>query len=341
MKAALACWWLVFASAYLTGCGAKQESSQASSISAATVQAQTVESKSRTATEDEIGTVRPKLSASIEAKISGSIKDMLVVPGQAVKKGELLVELNVNEVHARYDQAAAELKQAELDWKRTSQLYNEQSASRAEYDNADARYRVAQGAMSEAETMMSYSEIHAPFDGVVTRKDADVGDLATPGKPLLEMEDPEHLRMEADVPEELRARVKFGDSLLVNIEALDTNLAGIVSEISPSSDPNSRTFVAKLDLPQTPGLRSGQFGRVAVPSGEVATLRVPISAVIQRGDMDLLFVVASDHAQLRIVKTGARVGDEVEIVSGLDSGERVVVSPPNNLLDGQPVVVSQ
>lgn len=324
---------------FAAGCGAKRGNGESSELPTATVEVQTVELKSRAATENEIGTVRPKLSAVIEAKISGSIKSMAAVPGQSVKRGDLLAELNANEIQARYDQAAAALKQAEQDWQRTSKLYEEQAAARADYDAAEARYRVAQAAVAEAQTMMGYVEIHAPFDGIITRKDADVGDLAAPGKPLAELEDPSHLRLEADVPDELRDRVKIGDALSVTVDVLDTNLTGIVSEIAPSSDPNSRTFVVKLDLPPAPGLNSGEFGRVCVPIGEVSALRVADSAVIQRGGMEFLFVVAGKSAQLRIVKTGEHIGNEVEIVAGLNSGEQVVVSGADQLLDGQPVVI--
>ena len=198
---------------------------------------------------------------------------------------------------------------------------------------------MADAAAAAAKTLLGYTKVLAPFAGVITRKDADVGDLAAPGKPLLEMEDPLHLRLEADVPEALIDKINLGDKLSVRVDALQTNFTGVVSEIAPSADPGSRTFVVKLDLPAVAGLRAGQFGRVAVPTGEVSALRVPAPVVIQRGDMQLLFVVADNHAQLRIVKTGARVGGEVEVVSGLNSGERVVVSGADQLLDGQPVVV--
>jgi RND family efflux transporter MFP subunit len=109
--------------------------------------------------------------------------------------------------------------------------------------------------------------------------------------------------------------------------------------MSPAADPNSRTFLVKLDLPAVQGLRSGQFGRVAVPVGEVSAIRVPASAVVQRGQMDIVFVVTNGHAELRLVKTGARVVDEIEVVSGLDSGEQIVTDGATTLMDGQPVTV--
>ena len=155
------------------------------------------------------------------------------------------------------------------------------------------------------------------------------------------MEDPGHLRLEADVPEALVGKIKLGDPLPVRVDALETNFTGVISEIAPSADTGSRTFVVKLDLPPTPDLRAGQFGRVAVPTGEISALRVPATAVFQRGQLELLFVVADGRAQLHIVKTGKRVGNEVELVSGVDAGEKVVTEGADHLLDGQPVVVKQ
>jgi len=322
----------------LNGCGRKS-ADVASTLPAVVVQTQVAESKNRVATEEDIGTVRAQLHAVIEAKVSGKIEQMLVVPGQEVTNGELLAVIDAREIQAQYDQALAVRQQAESDLKRANDLFQQKILSSSEFDAARSKSRVADAAATEAETLLDYTKVAAPFDGVITRKDADVGDLAAPGKPLLELEDPHHLRLEADVPEALMDKIKLSDRLPVRIGALETNLTGVVSEIAPSADPNSRTFVVKLDLPAVPGLRAGQFGRVAVPTGEVSALRVPASAVIQRGDMQLLFVVADHHAQLRIVKTGARVGDEVEIVSGLDSGETVVTSGTDQLLDAQPVVV--
>ena len=321
------------------GCGPRPGHAGANALPPASVQTQIAEYKKRIASEEDIGTVRAQLRAVIEAKVSGKIEAMLVVPGQPVTNDELLATLDAREIQARYDQAAAVRQQAESDLRRATDLLQQKTLSQSEFDAVQARFGVADAAAAEAGTLRSYTKISAPFSGVITRKDADVGDLAVPGKPLLEMEDPRHLRLEADVPEALVGNVKLGDMLPVRIGALETNLVGTVGEIAPSADPNSRTFLVKLDLPPVPGLRAGQFGRVAVPTGEISALRVPASAVIQRGDMQLLFVVADHHALLRIIKTGAALGDEVEVVSGLDAGEPVVVSGADQLLDGQPVVV--
>jgi RND family efflux transporter MFP subunit len=125
----------------------------------------------------------------------------------------------------------------------------------------------------------------------------------------------------------------------VRIAAVPREIEGVVAEMSPTADPNSRTYLVKLDLPGATGLRSGQFGHVVVPVGEVSAIRVPAAAVIQRGQMEIVFVVVNGYAQLRLVKTGKRVGDEMELVSGLNSGESIVTEGAPALADGQPVTV--
>ncbi len=304
-----------------------------------TVRVQTVERKSRAATEDVVGTVRPKLSAAIEAKVSGRIEQMLVVPGQTVKAGERLAQLDAHEIQSRLDQTAAARQQAENDLKRFTSLLEQKILSQAEFDNAQSKFRIAAAAEAEVKTMLGYTDIIAPFAGVITRKLADVGDLAAPGKPLLQMENPGTLRFEADVSEALIGNVKLGDKLAVRIAAVGSEIAGKVAELSPTADPNSRTYLVKLDLAGAMGLRSGQFGRVAVPVGEVSAIRIPAAALIQRGQMEMVFVVANSHAELRLVKAGSRVGDEIELVSGLNSGEQIVTENAADLVDGQPVTI--
>jgi len=275
----------------------------------------------------------------LEAKLSGRIDKMPVALGQTVKAGQLVAHLDAAEVKARLDQAEASRQQAERDWKRTSTLFAQQAATRFDYDAAESRYEVAKAAAAEAQAMMGYVEVLAPFDGVVTKKWADVGDLATPGKPLVAIEDPSMFQLEADVPDAIASGIQQNAQLPVQVDSLKGELVGIVREIAPTADPASRTFRVRLDLPQTAGLRSGQFARVVVAVGERSSARVPISAVILRGQLEILFVVTKQRAQLHLVKTGRAIGDEVEVLAGLESGESVVVRGADLLVDGQPVEV--
>lgn len=322
------------------GCGRKAETSAPPTLPTAHVRVQTIEAKTRIATEDVVGTVRAKLRSVLEAKVSGKIEQLLVVPGQMVKAAETLATIDAREVQARYDQAVAVRQQADADLKRLTSLFEQKILSQAEFDSAQARARIAVASVAEAETMLGYTKVTAPFAGVITRKHADVGDLASPGKPLLEMEDSTVLRLEADVPEAVVGKLKLGDQLPVRIAALEKELTGVVSEISPAADPNSRTFLVKLDLPGTSGLRAGQFGRVAMPVGETTALRVPAAAVFERGQMEFVFVATEGKAQLRIIKTGKRLGNEIEAVSGVSAGEKVVIENLAGLADGQPLQVT-
>ncbi len=322
-----------------TGCGAKPEASKdnSSNLPTAPVRIQTVQSKPQAITEEVVGTVRAKLHATLEAKLSGRVDKLPVVLGQRVKAGELVARLDAAEIGARLEQAEASLDQAERDWKRVSALFEQQAVTRAEYDAAQSRSRVAKGAAAEAKAMMSYVEVVAPFDGVVTKKWADVGDLAAPGKPLIAIEDPLVLQLEADVPQAIASYVKRDARLAARVDGVSGELTGTVSEIAPAADPASRTFRVKVDLSGQPGLRSGQFARLLVPVGESNSLRVPVSAVVQRGQLEIVFVVANQHAQLHLVKTGKRVGDEMEILSGLHAGDAAVIDGAAQLTDGQSV----
>ena len=292
------------------------------------------------ATEEVIGTVRPKLSATVEAKVSGRIEQMRAVPGKLVKAGDLLAQLDMREIQARVEQTKAALQQADRDLTRFKTLLEQKTVTQSEYDAVEARQRIAKAGLTEMETLLDHARVVAPFDGIITRKLADVGDLAAPGKPLCEIEKPGEWRLEADVPEALIDRVQVGAKMPVQVASLTNELEGVVSEIAPSSDPISRTFLVKFDLPSVPGLRAGQFGRVAVPVGESSVLRVPATAVIQRGQLEIAFVVAGQRAQLRLVKTGKRFGSELEIVSGIADGEQVVADGVAQLRDGQPVNVN-
>jgi RND family efflux transporter MFP subunit len=320
------------------GCGRKTEATAAAkTLPTATVRAETIQRKERVATEEVVGTVRAKLRSVIEAKVSGKIEKMLVVPGETVKAGELLAQLDAREIQSQLDQALALRQQADSDLKRIAPLAQQRVMSQTELDSAQAKFSVAEAAVTQAQTMLGYTKILAPFDGIITRKYSDVGDLAAPGKPLLEMEDAKILRLEVDAPEAVIGNVALGDKLPVRIANMTNELESVVGEISPAADANSRTFLVKLNLPPAAGLRAGQFGRAIMPVGETSALRVPATAVVQRGQMETVFVVANGKAQLRLVKTGKTVGNEIEVVSGLDAGERVVVEGAGQLLDGQPL----
>jgi len=328
---------IVVAACTLTACSPKKESSE--SLPSVAVRAVVVERTARPTTEEVVGTVRAKLRAAIEAKVSGRIEALVVAPGQTVKAGDLLAQLDAREIQAKLDQALALREQATRDLARARDLMEKKVTTQAEFDSVQSRERVAAGLAREMETMLGYTRVVAPFDGIVTRKLADVGDLAAPGKPILEMEDPRALRFEADVPESLIGSIKLGDRLPVRASAIVASIEATVVEIAPIADAASRTFLVKLDLPAAEGTSSGQFGRVWVVTGESRSIRVPTAAVVVRGQMEVLFIVEKQHAQLRIVRSGKRTDGEIELLSGIASGESVVIEGAEQLRDGQPITL--
>jgi RND family efflux transporter MFP subunit len=324
----------------LGACHSKKETAP-ESLPPVAIRTVVIENQKRLSSEEVVGTVRARLRAAIEAKVSARIESLLVAPGQLVKAGDLIAQLDPREIQARLDQALAVREQATRDLARGRELLDKKITTQADFDAVEARARVAEGAAREMETMLGYSKVVAPFDGIVTRKLADVGDLAAPGRSIVEMEDPRALRFEADVPEALIGYVKLGTKLPVQVSAETAPIEGTVVEVAPVADPTSRTFLVELDLPSAEGPRSGQFGRVWVPTGEAKSIRVPASAIVTRGQIECVFVVAQEHAQLRLVRTGKNPGSEVEVLAGLTSGERVVSEGAESLRDGQPVTLKQ
>lgn len=202
----------------------------------------------------------------------------------------------------------------------------------------ESRIVQAQGQVRAVEAQLSWSKVAAPFAGVIVEKKADVGGMAMPGMPLVVIEDTRSYRIEASVPETQLSAVRVGARLEVTLDsAPGKTYAATVSEIVPSVDPGSRSFTVKAALP-APDLRTGLFGRVRLPVGKARVITLPRAAVVSRGGFDAVFSVTRDNvARLSMVKTGAIYGDRIEILSGVDAGDRVAVSKIDQLSDGVPL----
>ena len=282
------------------------------------------------------GIVRPVDRAIIAANIMGTVTVARLAVGQSVSAGEILVEMKAEEMDARLAQARAALAQADRDYARESALEAKGAASRESVRSSEDRRRIARAAVQEAEAMMRHLQITAPFSGVITSDFVNPGDLATSGQPLFELEGTSHLRAEVLVPESLPTP-PLGSSIAIVLDGVTTS--GELVELSPSTDPNSRTRLAKIDLPVTTAARSGQFTRALWPAGYYTSVTIPSSSLSLFGQMERVFIVNDGRAQLRIIKTGATQDDRVEILSGLESGEQVIIAPPSTLRDGQTVEI--
>ncbi|HBF33243.1 TPA: efflux RND transporter periplasmic adaptor subunit [Candidatus Sumerlaeota bacterium] len=304
-----------------------------------------------------VGTVRAKKRSEISPRIMARILEIKVRAGDRVKEGDLLARLDDADLKAnaeRMRQAMAEaegnLQTAAKDADRMSKLYAEKAVSEKEHDEADLRMRSAQTqvkqtseSLSSARTAQSYAVIIAPFSGVVVDRQMDVGDTTQPGKALFTLYDPSEMRLEAAVPEMLATTLKVGEKLQVAMEGANAPdkqpIQGTIEEVVPQADALSRSVLVKVILPVgTPGAVDGAFGRLLVPDMERVRICVPTSAVKEAGQLAYITVVQHDGSlERRMVQLGERSPyGRVEALSGVESGERVVLygPPPQPLPDG-------
>jgi len=251
--------------------------------------------------------------------------------------------------------AKANLDLAQVTFKRMEDLAAKRSISNQEFDEASARLKAAQANydMARAKRMQlqsrmeqaeqerrgaeitrGYGRMAAPFAGIVTAKSVNVGDMASPGLPLLTIERQDGYRLEASVDESKASGVKPGQAVRVAIEGTACDASSRVSEVVPMVDAASRSYVVKVDLPSCADLRSGMFGRAWFPLGAQKVMALSAAAVIDRGQLQSVFVADGETARTRLVTTGVKVNGQVEILSGLGTGERVVVPIPPGLADG-------
>ncbi|MDP2755333.1 MAG: efflux RND transporter periplasmic adaptor subunit [Nitrospirota bacterium] len=288
------------------------------------------------------GAVESVQRATLAAKIPGPIEEMPVSLGLVVKKGALLARISAGEITARLSQAETQLGQAQRNFEREKRLLEKDASTRETVKSLEDAYRLAEGGLREARAMRDYTRITAPFAGIISQKMANAGDLATPGMPLLVLENTEQLQVVAAAPEVPALKIKKGDTLFVTIPAAEFSQSGTVTEISPAADTASRTALLKIRINGNPALRPGQYARVSLPGGAgVNTFLVPEAALLRFGQMERIFVTENGTAHLRLVRSGEHRDGQVEILAGLNGGEQVVVQGSEQLVDGQPVRIVQ
>jgi RND family efflux transporter MFP subunit len=243
---------------------------------------------------------------------------------------------------------------------RMKDLFEKKSISSQEFDEATARLKVAQAgcdaaaakrkqvvarvsqaaeAVKAAEIMRGYAKIAAPFDGTVIEKRVEPGNLTAPGAPLLTIEQAGAYRLEVSVEESRGSSIRAGTPVAVSLEALQRTFHARVTEIVPAVDSSSRTFTVKIDLPAMAGLQSGMFGRALFRSGSREVLAIPSGAVRDQGQVTSVLALEEGAARGRLVTLGQRNGDQVEVLSGLAPGDKVVFPRPAGLADGARVKV--
>lgn len=312
-----------------------------------------------------VGTLQTRTSGRIEAQVTGRVEQVAVRSGDLVGKGSLLVKIDDRTLRARHQQAqqvlsvavqhkiqaeraieAARAAEARVlaEYKRIRGFLAQQAATQREMEAIEAERSQVQAALAqavaalaaaesdiegarrrvdEAAVALDYARILAPMNAQVVERHVDPGDLAMPGKVLLTLQDENTLRLEALVPESLVGRLALDQK--VEVLVADRHVMGQVEEIVPAADPRSRSVVVKVTLADREGLFPGMFGRLKVPLDARPAVMVPVAAVKRVGQLDMVQVAEEERIKTLLVTTGARMEEEIEILSGLRGDEQLVL----------------
>ncbi len=393
---------LVSSAIMMISCGNKEEASVGKPPAVQGVKIETIRLSPETEDYEAPGTVRSKTTSLLSSKAVGHILAVRVREGDRVEAGQLLIEIDDRDTRAQLQKAQAGLREVqdaleEMDqniraaesardaaeagraltlatFNRYKALIEEKSASRQEFDEVEARHKIAEAEaerarrllqallakksqvqakidqvkadVTAAEIFLGYSRILSPMKGIVTSKQAEIGLLAAPGVPLLTLEDDSRYRLEVSVEDTMLRQIRLGTPVQVFIDAAGLQeFSSRVTEIVPASDPGSRSSTVKIDLPDGKGgfvgrsaLRSGLYGRARFPVGQRQVLKVPQKAILQQGQLVSVFVLdPSDILRLRLIKTGKQFRDGIEVISGLNDGDRILIEGLDRAKEGSRV----
>jgi len=265
-----------------------------------------------------------------------------------VNAGQLLLTIDDSDVAQRVKAAEKGLEGAhqqqslsEVTYQRYLQLYEEKALAGQELDQfetqkkvADIEYERAKAMLGEARVYLGFTRITSPVAGVVTEKKTEVGSMAVPGIPLFTVEDNSAYRIELNADEKLAGSLKTGMEVSASIQALNKDLTGRITEIVPSIDPASRSFLVKVAV-RDKDLKNGYYCKVAIPVGKKQALLVPRKAVVEKGQLTGLYVVDGNSViAYRLIRAGKLYGERVEVLSGLNPGDQVIVDGIEKAVDG-------
>ena len=364
MKLVLSGSFLAVASLLVAGC---RSEGPASPAPVQTVAAQVVTSQMQQVSQTirATGTLQARESSTLSAQVVGHVEQVLVHAGDRVAAGQTLAILDDATLRASAAQAdasviAAENQQvaaqtsadlASSTLARYKQLQAQKSVSPQEMDEVSrraeasaqqvaalkAQANAARAQARSAHAMLLYARIRAPFAGVVTARMVDPGALAAPGVPLLQIDRDGPLQLDATVDESAISAVHMGMSIPVNVDGTEfTGGAGKVEEIVPAADPSSHTFLVKIGLAASKQLHAGMYATAEIPTGTRQAILVPTTAVVERGSLSCAYVLDSNGiAQLRYITIGRAEGGQVEVLSGISAGEKLVNKPSDRDLVGK------
>nr|WP_315142337.1 efflux RND transporter periplasmic adaptor subunit [uncultured Flavobacterium sp.] len=307
------------------------------------------------------GKIEAENSANLSTRMMGFVTKLHVQVGQKVTTGQLIVSINNTDLQAKKAQVDASILQAtaaynnaKKDYERFTNLFKQQSASQKELDDMTARYEMAKASLQGAKQMrnevvaqFSYANITAPFSGVVTNTFVKEGDMANPGMPLVSIEGASKLQVTAMVSENDITAIRNGMLVDILVKSNATSLKGKVIEVSASAKNTGGQYLVKINLKPTKAkVLSGMFVNVQFPiesktiSEPSERMLVPESALVHQGQLTGIYTVGNGNvAILRWLRVGKKLGNQVEVLSGLSVKEHYVVSAEGKLYNGALVTV--
>ena len=292
----------------------------------------------------------------ISSRLIGYIRELRVREGDKVRKGQLLltidptdIEAQLAEARARLAQARAQAGEALLDFKRYQKLHQQKLISIDRFQKAQLHLRVtrqeahmAAANVKRVEVQLQYANIRSPVDGVVVKKFKESGDTATPGAPILAIENPRNTVLRTYIMENHVSQVHVGDRLRIIVDAADLQTGGLITQVVPSGDPSTHSYLVKAQLDKLDGARIGMFARARFAIGSKRSLLIPEQALVWRADIPGVYMVDDrDIAHFRMLRTGRHIDGRWEILAGLNSGERIVLRPTADIHTGDQIVAAE
>ncbi len=349
---------IIISGFFISSCGSKTEknSEPKEKISATVAYS---ELKSYPVVHSFSGKLQADKQSNLSTRIMGQVNGIYVKPGQSVRKGDLLLQIRNQDILAKKAQVEANkteattaFESAQKDLNRFEALYKTKSASEKEMDDIRTQFQVSKARLDavlqmekEVEESLRYSSIRAPYNGTITGKFVQEGDMASPGMPLLSIESPAQWKVYARVPEADIANFQLNDSVKVEIKAINKTINGTIAEINPSLANTGNQFEVKILLDtenkNTQSLYSGMYADVYYEHGTEPLILIPKGALVHRGQLVGLYALSQNQtALLRWVKTGKTYGNSIQILSGLSDGEQYIVSGEGKLYDGVSIQIN-
>jgi RND family efflux transporter MFP subunit len=267
--------------------------------------------------------------ATVGAQIAGRVLEVKADAGQSVKKGDVLMRIDGRESAEAARAAEAQYANAKVNFDRTKNLVSQKFMSAAALDKAKADFDAAAANRAAAGASQSYATIVAPMTGIIARRHAEMGDMATPGKPLFTIYQPGTLRVTASIPQYRLKAMRDVKTARVEFPELGKWVEAVKVQMLPTADAATHVSQVRVTLPDVPEATPGMFARVHFVTGQSEKLTVPASAVLRRGEVAAVYVQAADNRlSLRQLRLGEVVGQgEIEVLAGLAAGDKVVTDP--------------